>query len=114
MKIHIIRQRATGKEIREMLEELQTYVKLAVDVERGTLAGGGEYHADCEEALLEDGSRQEDIWGADWYPDSKTVGFIALINIRPRQGNRGMEIEDPSVKLKIEGVVRRLLEVEPA
>jgi len=42
------------------------------------------------------------------------VGFIALINIRPRQGNRGMEIEDPSVKLKIEGVVRRLLEVEPA
>jgi len=114
MKIHIIRQRATDKEIREMLEELQTYVKLAVDVERGTLAGGGEYHADCEEALLEDGSRQEDIWGADWYPDSKTVGFIALINIRPRQGNRGMEIEDPSVKLKIEGVVRRLLEVEPA
>ena len=114
MKIHIIRQRATGKEIREMLEELQTYVKLAVDVERGTLAGGGEYHADCEEALLEDGSRQEDIWGADWYPDSKTVGFIALINIRPRQGNRGMEIEDPNLRVTIEAIVRRLLEVEPA
>ena len=97
-----------------MLEELQTYIKLAVDVERGTLAGGGEYHADCEEALLEDGSRQQDIWGADWHPESKTLEFVALINIRPRQGNRGMEIEDPSVKLKIEGVVRRLLEVEPA
>ena len=97
-----------------MLEELKTYIKLAVDVERGTLAGGGEYHADCEEALLEDGSRQQDIWGADWHPESKTLEFVALINIRPRQGNRGMEIEDPSVKLKIEGVVRRLLEVEPA
>ena len=68
MKIHTIRQRATEKETREMLEELETYVNLAVDVERSILAGGGEYHADCEEALLEDGSRQEDVWGADWYP----------------------------------------------
>lgn len=65
MKIHIIRQRATEDEIQEMLEELETYIKLSVDVEREILAGGGEYHADCEEVLLEDGSRQEDIWGAD-------------------------------------------------
>lgn len=62
MTIHIVRQRATEKEISEMLEELKTYIKLAVDVERTLLAGGGEYHADCEEVLLEDGSRQEDIW----------------------------------------------------
>jgi hypothetical protein len=57
MKIHIIRQRATEKEMREMLEELTTYIKLAVDIEREVLAGGGEYHADCEELLLEEGSR---------------------------------------------------------
>ena len=112
MKIHIIRQRATEKEIREMLEELETYIKLAVDVGRNILAGGGEYHADCEEVLLEDGSRQEDIWGADWYPKSKTVEFVALINIRPRQGNRRMEIEDPKLQTKIETIVRQLLEVE--
>jgi hypothetical protein len=112
MKIHIIRQRATEKEIREMLEELETYIKLAVDVERSILAGGGEYHADSEEVLLEDGSRQEDLWGADWYPESKTLEFVALINIRPRQGNRGMEIEDPKLRTKIETIVRRLLEVE--
>lgn len=112
MKIHIIRQRATEKETREMLEELETYVKLVVDVERNVLAGGGEYHADCEETLLEDGSRQEDIWGADWYPESKTVEFVALINIRPRQGNRGMEIEDPKLRAKIDTIVHRWLEVE--
>jgi hypothetical protein len=111
MKIHIIRQRATEKEIREMLEELETYIKLAVDVERNILGGGGEYHADCEEVLLEDGSRQENIWGADWYPESRTVGFGALINIRPQQDNRGMEIENPRLREKIETVVRTLLEV---
>jgi hypothetical protein len=110
MKIYIVRQRATKKEIQEMMEELETYIKLAVDVERKVLAGGGEYHADCEEALLEDGSQQENIWGADWYPDTRTVGFGALINIRPQQGNRGMEIEDPKLRERIETIVRSLLE----
>ena len=110
MKIYIIRRRATEKEIREMLEELETYIKLAVDVKRNILAGGGEYHADCEEVLLEDGSRQEDIWGADWYPDSKKVEFGALINIRPDQGNRRMEIENQELCKKIETIVRQLLE----
>jgi heterodisulfide reductase subunit A-like polyferredoxin len=52
------------------------------------------------------------IWGADWYPESKTVEFIALINIRPPQGNRRMEIEDPKLQAKIETIVRQLLEVE--
>jgi len=112
MKIHIIRQRASEEKIREMLEELGTYIKLAVDVERNTLAGGGEYHADCEEVLLEDGSRQEDIWGADWYSESKMMIFGALINIRPEQGNPGMEIEDAKLRRKIEAIVRDLLEVE--
>ena len=111
MTIHIVRQRATEKEINEMLEELKTYIKLAVDVERNILAGGGEYHADCEEVLLEDGSRQEDIWGADWYPEHRKVEFGALINIRPRQGNRSMEIEDPKLRNRIETITRALLQV---
>jgi hypothetical protein len=112
MRILIIRNRASQEQIREMLEELETYIKLAIDVERNILAGGGEYYADCEEELLEDGSQHEDIWGADWYPESKTVEFVALINIRPRQGNRGMEIEDQELRTKIEAIVRHLLEVE--
>ena len=111
MKIHILRQPATGQEIREMMEVLETYIKLAVDVERGVVAGGGEYNADCEEVLLEEGSRQEDIWGADWHPGSSRVEFVALINIRPRQGNRGMEIEDPKLRTKIETIVRQRLDV---
>jgi hypothetical protein len=110
MKVHIIRQRATARELAEMLEVLGSYIKLAVDVERGILAGGGEYHADCEEVLLEDGSLQEHVWGADWYPDSRSVVFGALINIRPRQGNMGMEIQDIRLRGKVETIVRNLLE----
>jgi hypothetical protein len=112
MKIHIIRKRASEQELREMLESLETYIKVAVDVEREILVGGGEYHADCEEVLLEEGSRQEDLWGADWHPNSRTVEFGALINIRPEQNNRGMEIESPELRQKMEKTVRQLLEVE--
>ena len=51
-----------------MLEAQGGYIKLAVGIAQGMVVGGGEYHADCEEVLLAQGSRQEDIWGADWYP----------------------------------------------
>jgi len=107
-----VRQRATEKEMTEMMEELKTYIKLAVDIERHILAGEGEYHADCEEVLLEDGSRQEDIWGADWYPDTRRVEFGALINIRPHQENRSMEIQDPKLRDRIETITRVLLQVD--
>jgi hypothetical protein len=110
MPIHIMRQPATEGEIQEMLKELESYIKLAVDVKREILAGGGEYHADCEEFLLEDGSRQEDIWGADWHPDSQEVEFGALINIRPNQGNRSMEIESVELRRKIDRIVRHILQ----
>lgn len=63
--IYIIRENATPQQIKEMLEMLQTYIKLAVDIDREILAGGGAMHADCESVLLDDGSQQEFIWGAD-------------------------------------------------
>ena len=108
--IHIVRRRATPVMMSEMLQSLDSYVKLAVDVRREVLAGGGELHADCEQVLLEDGSRQEDIWGADWLPFSQEVQFEALINIRPRQNNPGMTILDPAIRARVGAIARQLLE----
>jgi hypothetical protein len=56
--IHILRKPSTPQQIQEMLQDLETYIKLAVDIERRILAGGGTLHADREAVLLEDGSRQ--------------------------------------------------------
>jgi len=108
--IHIVRHRATSAMMSQMMQSLGSYVKLAVDVRREVLAGGGELHADCEQVLLEDGSRQEDIWGADWLPFSQEVQFEALINIRPRQNNFSMTIQDAAIRERVETIVRRLLE----
>ena len=71
--------------------------------------GGGALHADCEVALLEDGSRQGDVWGADWYPESHEVRFESLINLRPKQGNRSMRIADPILCETIAAIVRERL-----
>jgi len=107
--IHIIRERATEGQMREMLQALDSYIKLAVDVERGILAGGGRMHADCESELLDNGSTQEDIWGADWLPDTQEVTYESFINIRPRQGNRTMVLRDQKLRDKIAGIAIAML-----
>lgn len=107
--IQIIRSPATKQQIDDMLQTLGTYIKLAVDVRGGVLAGGGELHADCEQLLLEDGSFQDDIWGADWYPVIQQVTFEALINIKPRQGNRSMLIADHAIREHVSQIVQLLL-----
>ncbi len=107
--IYLIQDRATKEQIEEMLETLGSYIKLAVDIKKEVLAGGGEYHADCEAVLLENTSKQVDIWGADWYPLTQEIGYESLINIRPRQNNRSMEIQDPVIRGKVGQIIKKLL-----
>lgn len=107
--IHTVRSRATQQQTTEMLEALETYIKLAVDIRRGILAGGGIMHADCEAVRLEDGSQQEDVWGADRDPAAQQVTFEALINIRPRQDNPSMEILAENTREAVAKVAMKLL-----
>ncbi len=107
--IYLIQERGTKDQVEQMLETLGDYIKLAVDIERKILAGGGELHADCEAVLLENGSKQVDIWGADWYPMTQEVGYESLINIRPRQNNRSMEIQDPAIRERVADIGQNLL-----
>lgn len=107
--IYLIRERATKEQIEEMLTCLTSYIKLAVDIERGILAGGGEMHADCESVLLEDGSKQADIWDADWDPSTQEVTYESLINIRPSRNNRSMVIQDPIIRERVAQIVVKIL-----
>ena len=111
MKVLLIKNKATRQEIEEMLGALQHYIKVAVDVKQGILAGGGVMHADCEAALLQAGSKQADVWGADWYPKDKRVEHDSLINIRPRQNNRSRVIQDQSICAMVDSIVRKFLDV---
>lgn len=66
--IHLLDCPATLQQVKEMLDAYPILIKIVVDVRRRVLAGGGEMHADCEAVLLEHGSEQDDLWGANWYP----------------------------------------------
>ena len=76
---------------------------------------GGELHADEEALLLDQGSRQQDLWGINLYPDKSGDDFIefdSMINLRPGQGNRSRDVQDPAIRQKIKDIVNQL--VEPA
>lgn len=92
-----------------MLEAYSYMIKIVVDVRRQTLAGGGEMQADCEALLLELGSEQDDLWGANWYPDEQHIEFESLINIRPRLGNRSIIIQSDQMRAQVGAVARELL-----
>ncbi|GBD92611.1 hypothetical protein BMS3Abin05_00183 [bacterium BMS3Abin05] len=87
-------------------------VKIVVDVGRGIIAVGGELHADAEEVLLEAGSKQGDLWGANYYPwnpPELRIEFTALINIRPHDDNPTMEIINFEIRKRIQSLVENLL-----
>ena len=93
-------------------QQFGNLVKAAVDVGRGIMAVGGELHADEEAALIEDGSRQEDLWGINLYPeksDDERREFDSMINIRPSQENLSRGVENRGTQEKIKGVVKRLI-----
>jgi len=107
--IYLLTDLATSRQIQEMLEEYGTMIKIAVDIRRQILAGGGEMHADCEKMLLDSGSEQDDIWGSNWYPFEQRIEYEALINIRPLLGNRGILIQDREIRQKVESIAKILL-----
>ena len=107
--IYLLRKPATSNQLQEMLQEYDGMVKIVVDIRRRFLAGGGAMHADCESLLLEDGSEQDDLWGANWYPAEQRIAFESLINIRPRLGNRGILIQDETIRRQVEEISRTLL-----
>ena len=107
--IHLLRELTSSTQIQEMLQEYDKMIKIVVDLRRRVLSGGGEMHSDCESVLLEDGSEQDDLWGANWYPAEQRIEFESLINIRPRLGNRNVMIQDENIRGQVESITRELL-----
>lgn len=113
MSIKIVKDTISKRELEEMSKELfGDYVKAVVDIERGIAAFGGGMHADEEAELLEQSSRQEDLWGINLYPKrakNEWIVFDSLINIRPSQNNRSRRVENEEIQEKISEVINKLV-----
>jgi hypothetical protein len=88
------------------------FVKAVVDVEREIIAIDAELHADLEALLLDDGSKQRNLWGINLYPEmigNEFIEFDSMINMRPSQGNRSRGVDDADIRRKIvESVSKRI------
>jgi len=97
---------------KDRLIDFEEIMKIVVDVDKNILAIDAEMHADLEKYLLESGSTQKDLWGANVYPVNKpdeNLEYTSFINIRPSQGNRSMEVKDEIIRKKIKQIVNTLL-----
>jgi hypothetical protein len=87
-------------------------VKAVVDLRQRTMLIDADMHADQEAALLVSGSRQQDLWGINLYPDlpeAEWLEFDSMINLRPSSGNRSRGIDDPRIQEAIVVVVNSLV-----
>ncbi len=94
---------------RTALPQESEFVKVVVDISHNLLAYGCELHMDCAEELLADGSTSDNLWGANIYPKDKTIEYTSMINIRPKDNNRSMEIQLPEIREKVKSVIESLL-----
>ena len=103
--------------VEELVTEAQKIfgdmVKAVVDVEQKIMAINGELHADEEAILLEQGSKQQDVWGINLYPELYSeedwLEFDSMINLRPSGGNNSRGVENPKVQEVIRQVVSKLV-----
>ncbi|HLC49371.1 MAG TPA: DUF5674 family protein [Candidatus Andersenbacteria bacterium] len=96
----------TKEEIEEIQKRFIVYIKTVIDIEKRVCSAGADKHFESEAILLEQGSKQSDVWGGGIDPESKDIDFNSFINIRPKQNNTSNEIQDPEIRKKYEELTR--------
>jgi len=111
--VKIIRETLAFNELNQMAAALfGNLVKAVVDVDKEIIAVDAELHSDLEALLLQDGSKQKDVWGVNFYPElegDQFVEFDSMINMRPSQGNRSRGVENEQIRNKILEIVAKKL-----
>jgi len=110
----IITNKITKKELAENYSNyFKTLIKAVVDIKKEIIALDAELHADLEAYLLENSSKQDDLWGINLYPLKERRDFIeytSLINIRPHQDNAAMEVKSDAIRRQINAIVDKLVD----
>lgn len=107
--MRILKNIITIEELKQIAEDtFGDLVKAVVDIDRKLIAINAELHSDLEAVLLENGSKQYDLWGINFYPDIKDDDFVefdSMINLRPSQGNMSRGVDSGDIRKKIVDVV---------
>jgi len=109
--MEIIRKTLSLDELKQMAAStFGNMVKAVTDIDRELIAVDAELHSDLEALLLEDGSKQKNLWGINLYPEIEGDDFVefdSMINMRPSQGNRSRGVENAETRKKINSIVAK-------
>lgn len=110
----IITDKITKQELEGMAKKMfGDLVKGVVDIEKGILVVDAPMHADEEAELIKNGSKQENLWGINLYPEEPDENFIefdSMINLKPNQNNRTRGVDDLKIQKKIIEIVNQLVQ----
>ena len=114
MEARIVKNPITVSELKEVADnQFGDLVKAVVDIAQEIIALGGELHSDEEVLLVEEaGSRREDTWGINIFPEKSQdewIEFDSMINLKPHFGNRSRDVENQETREKIRSIVGKLI-----
>ncbi len=96
----------TKKEIENLRELFDTYIKTVIDINRKICSAGMDRHFEGEEVLLNQNSKQSDIWGGGVDLETKIIDCNSFINIRPNNQNTSNEIQNPETRQQYEELTK--------
>ena len=96
-------------ELKEMASKMfGNLVKAVVDIEKGEMVVDADLHSDEEAHFLQNGSKQDNLWGINIYPGlpkTERVEFDSMINLRPSHGNNSRGVDSEVIQNKILKIV---------
>lgn len=101
-------------ELKEMAQKMfGELVKADIDVANRIVIIDMPMHYEGEAYLLENGSKQKDIWGINLHPNdygtNDFIEFDSMINIKPSQGNPSKDVLDETVRQQIIEIVNEVV-----
>lgn len=96
----------TKKGVEKLRQFFDTYIKTVIDIEQKICSAGCDRHFESEKILLDQGSRQDDLWGGGIDLETLTIDYNSFINIRPKQENPSNEILDENVRTEFEKLTK--------
>ncbi len=102
------------KELQQMAQKMYgNLVKADIDIANKIVIIDMDMHVDGEQKLLENGSKQEDLWGINLHPDNfgndDFIEFDSMINIRPRQNNPSRDVLDENIRNQIIDIINKVV-----
>lgn len=108
----LIKENVSINELKELAKKnYGNLVKAVIDIEKKLMMIDSELHSDLEEALLESGSEQKNLWGINLHPEESShfLEFDSMINLRPAMGNVTRSIDDSKTQEIITSLISKLV-----